>query len=88
MNCPKGKRGAFCKRKSAPKRKAAGIRRLTERMGLHPERIYTVGDSKNDLDMLTAPDFIGTAMETSMQSVLDQVARTTPSVEALIRRLL
>ena len=68
--------------------KAAGIRRLTERMGLHPERIYTVGDSKNDLDMLTAPDFIGTAMETSMQSVLDQVARTTPSVEALIRRLL
>lgn len=68
--------------------KAAGIRRLTERMGLHPERIYTVGDSKNDLDMLTAPDFIGTAMETSMQSVLDQVACTTPSVEALIRRLL
>lgn len=68
--------------------KAAGIRRLVERLQLHPEQVYTVGDSKNDLDMLTAPDFVGTAMEASMQTVLDQIPRTTPSVEALIRRLL
>lgn len=64
--------------------KASGIRRLCACRGLDPELVLTVGDGDNDLDMLTAPDFCGYAMESSMPVVLGQVSRTTESVACLI----
>lgn len=68
--------------------KPVGIRRLLELRDLHPELILTVGDGDNDLAMLTAPDFCGYAMESSMPVVLEQVSRRTESVAALIERYL
>ena len=68
--------------------KPVGIRRLLELRDLHPELILTVGDGDNDLGMLTAPDFCGYAMESSMPVVLEQVSRRTESVAALIKEYL
>ena len=68
--------------------KPVGIRRLLELRDLHPELILTVGDGDNDLAMLTAPDFCGYAMESSMPVVLERVSRRTESVAALIQRYL
>ncbi|MBR5881855.1 MAG: HAD hydrolase family protein, partial [Clostridia bacterium] len=56
--------------------------------GLDPELVLTVGDGDNDLDMLTAPDFCGYAMESSMPVVLQKVKNTTPSVAALVKKYL
>ena len=68
--------------------KASGIRRLCACRGLDPELVLTVGDGDNDLDMLTAPDFCGYAMESSMPVVLQKVKNTTPSVAALVEEYL
>ena len=68
--------------------KAVGLRRLMELRDLHPEIILTVGDGDNDLAMLTAPDFCGYAMQSSMPVVLEKVSRTTESVAALIQAYL
>ena len=68
--------------------KPVGIRRLLELRGLQAEIVLTVGDGDNDLAMLTAPDFCGYAMQSSMPVVLEQVSRTTKSVAALIERYL
>ncbi len=64
--------------------KAVGLRRLIELRGICPDIILTVGDGENDLAMLTAPDFLGYAMKTSMPVVLERVSRRTESVAALI----
>lgn len=68
--------------------KPVGLRRLLELRGLEAEIVLTVGDGDNDLAMLTAPDFCGYAMQSSMPVVLEQVSRTTESVAALIERYL
>ena len=68
--------------------KPVGLRRLLELRGLEAEIVLTVGDGDNDLAMLTAPDFCGYAMQSSMPVVLEQVSRTTKSVAALIERYL
>ena len=68
--------------------KADGIRNLVSNRGIDPEIILTVGDGENDLAMLTAPDFCGYAMKTSMPVVLERVSRTTKSVAALIEEYL
>ena len=68
--------------------KASGIRRLTALRGITPEVILTVGDGDNDLDMLTAPDFCGVAMQSAMPVVLEKVNRTTESVAKLIEAYL
>ena len=68
--------------------KPVGIRRLLELRDLHPDLILTVGDGDNDLAMLTAPDFCGYAMESSMPIVLQKVKNKTPSVAALIKEYL
>ncbi len=68
--------------------KPIGLRRLLELRDLHPDLILTVGDGDNDLAMLTAPDFRGYAMESSMPVVLERVSRTTKSVAALIEEYL
>ena len=68
--------------------KPVGIRRLLELRDLHPELVLTVGDGDNDLAMLTAPDFCGYAMQSSMPVVLEQVSRRTESVAALIEEYL
>ncbi len=68
--------------------KAAGLRRLMELRGIHPDIILTVGDGENDLAMLEAPDFCGYAMQSSMSVVLERISRTTKSVAALIEEYL
>ncbi|MBQ7380298.1 MAG: HAD hydrolase family protein [Clostridia bacterium] len=68
--------------------KAEGIRNLVKSRGIAPELILTVGDGENDLDMLTAPDFCGYAMQNAMPAVLEKVSRTTKSVAALIEEYL
>lgn len=68
--------------------KAEGIRNLVKSRGIAPELILTVGDGENDLDMLTAPDFCGYAMQSAMPAVLEKVSRTTKSVAALIEEYL
>lgn len=68
--------------------KAVGLRRLMQLRDLHPEIILTVGDGDNDLAMLTAPDFCGYAMQSSMPVVLQRVSRRTESVAALIEKYL
>ncbi len=68
--------------------KPVGIRRLLELRGLQAEIILTVGDGDNDLSMLTAPDFCGYAMQSSMPVVLERVSRTTESVASLIWKYL
>ena len=68
--------------------KAEGIRSLVRYRKITPEVILTVGDGENDLSMLTAPDFCGYAMQSSMPIVLERVSRTTKSVAALIKEYL
>ncbi len=68
--------------------KSQGLHRLLSLLPCRPSAVYTIGDSENDLDMLTDPAFVGVAMENAMPSVRRAVSHTAHSVDALIRALL
>ena len=68
--------------------KASGIRALVRCLGVHPEVIYTTGDSFNDLAMLTCPDFEGYAVENALPEVKAAVGRTVAApIDILLGKL-
>lgn len=64
--------------------KAKAVRRVTELLGVKPERIFTTGDSHNDLDMLLCPEFEGYAVNNAMKTVREAVGRTVADPLALL----
>lgn len=68
--------------------KAAGVKRVTELLGLKAEKILATGDSLNDLTLLTDSAIEGYAVENAMPAVKEAVGRTVPDPTELIRRYL
>ncbi len=66
--------------------KAAGVKRVTELLGVKPEKILATGDSLNDLTLLTDPAIEGYAVENDMPAVKEAVGRTIPDPLSLMRR--
>lgn len=83
---PPGSQSIDCMREDV--RKSDGIRHLISLLGIRPEKIYTTGDSPNDLDMLLCPDFEGYAVENALPNVREAVGRTVADPLALLTRLL
>lgn len=83
---PPGSQSIDCMVKEAFK--STGIKRLIELLGVHPTAVYTTGDSPNDLDMLTYPDFEGYAVENALPVVRETVGRVVADPLTLLTRLL
>lgn len=66
--------------------KAKGVLRIASHFNIEQKNIYTVGDSCNDLPMLSR--FNGFAMENSHKDVISQIEQHTASVACLIGQLL
>ncbi|MCQ2431690.1 MAG: Cof-type HAD-IIB family hydrolase [Clostridia bacterium] len=65
--------------------KSIAVRRLTDLYHVKPEKIFTTGDSFNDLDMLICPDFEGYAVENAIEPLRKAVGRTIFSPLTLLK---
>ena len=83
---PPGSQSIDCMVKEAFK--STGIKRLIGLLGVSPTAVYTTGDSPNDLDMLTYPEFEGYAVENALPVVKDTVGRVVADPLTLLTRLL
>lgn len=67
--------------------KSKGIEKYVNECGLEPEKIYTIGDAFNDLDMLIYPAFEGYAVNNAMAGVREAVGRSVDSPLELLRMI-